>query len=79
MANGRWQEVRRVRQNDEGRYDESCVLFRTIAIGTPRRLFFLLDVILREAAPESLLFGEVIGIVQGRQVRNPFFRFFATL
>jgi hypothetical protein len=39
----------------------------------------LLDVVLRETATESLLFGEVIGIVQGRQVRNPFFRFFATL
>lgn len=44
-----------------------------------QRLFFRLGVILREAATEALLFGEMVGIVQGRQVRNPFFSLFATV
>jgi hypothetical protein len=44
-----------------------------------RRLFFRLGVVLREAATEALLFGEMVGIVQGRQVRNPFFSLFATV
>ena len=44
-----------------------------------QRLFFRLGVILREAATEALLFGEMVGIVQGRQVRNPFFSRFATI
>ena len=43
------------------------------------RLFFRLGVILREAATEALLFGEMVGIVERRQVGNPFFGFFATV
>lgn len=44
-----------------------------------QRLFFRLGVILREAATEALLFGEMVGIVERRQVGNPFFGFFATV
>ena len=34
----------------------------------------LLQIILREAAPESLLLGKIVGIVQGGEVGDPFFR-----
>ena len=38
-----------------------------------------LGVILREAAPEALLFGQMISIVQRCQVRDSFFGFLATI
>jgi hypothetical protein len=36
-------------------------------------------IIFGQAAAQTLLFGQVIGIVQGSQIRDPFFSLFATI
>lgn len=38
-----------------------------------------LSVVFREASAEAFLFGEVVGVMDGGQIRHPFFSFLATL
>ena len=38
-----------------------------------------LDVVFREAATEALLFSQVVRVVDGSEIRDPFFRFLAAL
>ncbi len=82
IADGEWQMVRSESEPSGRRRTASREMFmipNRQRSAICHRFFFCLGVILREAATEALLFSEMVGIVQGRQVRNPFFSFFATL
>ena len=73
MAYGRWHETESHGSSLFGLYAISYQLLYPAISHT------LLQIVLLKTATESLLLGEVVGIVQGREIGDSFFGFFPTI